>query len=202
MRPPDEATTLPGDVYFDQDFFELEKTQLWKKSWVAVAEVCAIPPPPPPPPFKRLLGCHNGKRDVRSLAVIDWWDGPSPFSQMQSTLPTGLLHPLTITPSAHHTFCTSGPLILSPAKTTALPNPGDVIPVTTGNAKIILANDGGTIRAFHNVCRHRGAQLVSEPCTRRRTILCPYHRSAPHSMEAQRCVAQSFAPLLGRMNSS
>eukprot|EP00035_Acanthoeca_spectabilis_P006566 m.126278 g.126278 ORF g.126278 m.126278 type:complete len:178 (-) comp13565_c0_seq6:126-659(-) len=124
VRPPDEATTLPGDVYFDQDFFELEKTQLWKKSWVAVAE------------------------------------------------------------------------------TTALPNPGDVIPVTTGNAKIILANDGGTIRAFHNVCRHRGAQLVSEPCTRRRTILCPYHRSAPHSMEAQRCVAQSFAPLLGRMSSS
>jgi phenylpropionate dioxygenase-like ring-hydroxylating dioxygenase large terminal subunit len=48
--------------------------------------------------------------------------------------------------------------------------------VQIAGAPIILANDKGTIRAFHNVCRHRGAQLVSEKCTNRRTILCPYHR--------------------------
>jgi len=57
-----------------------------------------------------------------------------------------------------------------------LANPGDVMPVTIAGSPIILANDKGTIRAFHNVCRHRGAQLVSEKCTNRRTILCPYHR--------------------------
>jgi len=51
-----------------------------------------------------------------------------------------------------------------------------VVPVLVAGAPIILANDNGTIRAFHNVCRHRGAQLVSEKCTKRRTILCPYHR--------------------------
>jgi len=41
---------------------------------------------------------------------------------------------------------------------------------------VVLANDKGTIRAFHNVCSHRGAQLVSSKCSKRRTILCPYHR--------------------------
>jgi len=50
------------------------------------------------------------------------------------------------------------------------------VPATIGGAPVVLANDKGTIRAFHNVCSHRGAQLVSERCTKRRTILCPYHR--------------------------
>lgn len=59
---------------------------------------------------------------------------------------------------------------------TELANPGDVLPVNIGGANIILANDRGTIRGFHNVCSHRGAQLISEKCTKRRTILCPYHR--------------------------
>mmetsp|Transcript_6123 Transcript_6123/g.19702 ORF Transcript_6123/g.19702 Transcript_6123/m.19702 type:complete len:442 (+) Transcript_6123:174-1499(+) len=54
--------------------------------------------------------------------------------------------------------------------------PGDVMPVNVGGASLLLANDGGTVRAFHNVCRHRGAKLVEEPCSKRRTILCPYHR--------------------------
>ena len=31
------------------------------------------------------------------------------------------------------------------------------------------------IRAFHNVCRHRGAQLVTAPCRKRQRITCPYH---------------------------
>ena len=57
-----------------------------------------------------------------------------------------------------------------------LTKPGDVVPASVGGSPIILANDKGTIRAFHNVCRHRGARLVHEKCSRQRTILCPYHR--------------------------
>ena len=62
------------------------------------------------------------------------------------------------------------------AETCDVAQPGDVLPTTVSGAPILLANDKGTIRAFHNVCRHRGAQLVQEKCTKRRTILCPYHR--------------------------
>ena len=57
-----------------------------------------------------------------------------------------------------------------------LRDPGDVVPVVIGGVSLILCNNKGTINAFHNVCRHRGAQLVSERCTKRKTILCPYHR--------------------------
>lgn len=62
------------------------------------------------------------------------------------------------------------------AETAEIAEPGDVMPATVGGVPILLANDKGTIRAFHNVCRHRGAQLVQEKCSKRRTILCPYHR--------------------------
>ena len=56
---------------------------------------------------------------------------------------------------------------------------------------LAVADDAGTIRAFHNVCRHRGARLVDEPAGRLRRLQCPYHawtygfdgslRNAPHT---------------------
>eukprot|EP00966_Prymnesium_polylepis_P324013 7380123-Prymnesium_polylepis.1 len=96
--PVDEATTLPGAVYHDEEFFSLEKNNVFQSSWVAAAE------------------------------LVD------------------------------------------------LQNPGDLVPATIGGAPVVLANDNGTIRAFHNVCSHRGAQLINAKCSKRRTILCPYHR--------------------------
>ena len=68
-----------------------------------------------------------------------------------------------------------------------LKHAGDVMPANVGGTPILLANDNGTIRAFHNVCRHRGAKLVHEKCSKRRTIpaevydviLCTYTSTAP-----------------------
>lgn len=57
-----------------------------------------------------------------------------------------------------------------------LPYPGDLLPTSVAGQPILLARDHeGELRAFHNVCRHRGTRLVSEPCGQRRTIVCPYH---------------------------
>lgn len=56
-----------------------------------------------------------------------------------------------------------------------LPRPGDVKPVEVGAVPIILVHgQDGRIRAFQNVCRHRGTQLVREACNRT-AITCPYH---------------------------
>lgn len=41
---------------------------------------------------------------------------------------------------------------------------------------IIVRGKDGAIRALHNVCTHRGTQLVSEPCGKKSTFSCPYHR--------------------------
>jgi len=46
-----------------------------------------------------------------------------------------------------------------------------------GNALIVLRDDEGGIRAFHNVCRHRGARLLEEgQGNLGSTIVCFYHR--------------------------
>jgi len=44
-----------------------------------------------------------------------------------------------------------------------------------GEDVLVVADDDGIPRAFHNTCRHRGAQLVSEPEGRLRRLQCPYH---------------------------
>lgn len=57
-----------------------------------------------------------------------------------------------------------------------VPEPGDVMTVRIGNASILIArDDDNEIHAMHNVCRHRGAQLVSEEKTTVGRLVCPYH---------------------------
>ncbi len=60
-----------------------------------------------------------------------------------------------------------------------LPAVGDILPITVAGLPMVLVHGkDGTIRAFHNVCRHRGLKLVDRPCSRRRTLVCPYHNWA------------------------
>ncbi len=57
-----------------------------------------------------------------------------------------------------------------------LEKPGDAVPVTVAGQPMMLLRDrGGEVRAFHNVCRHRGALLVDAPGNVGRVITCPYH---------------------------
>lgn len=49
------------------------------------------------------------------------------------------------------------------------------VPVDVAGQSVLLCRDPvGQIRAFYNVCRHRGSALVTEP-TRQDKIRCPYH---------------------------
>ena len=53
---------------------------------------------------------------------------------------------------------------------------GDLLPVEVAGQPILLAkSDESTIRAFHNVCRYRGAMLIDEWKSKCRTIVCPNH---------------------------
>ncbi len=56
------------------------------------------------------------------------------------------------------------------------PNKGDVIPVDFAGVPLALVRDRrGTLRVFHNVCRHRGYKLIQEPTNLKAVIRCPYH---------------------------
>jgi Rieske 2Fe-2S family protein len=59
----------------------------------------------------------------------------------------------------------------------ALPGPGDWYLVSLGRYSVIVLRDAeGSLRAFHNVCRHRGTRLCEGTRGRfSRTIQCPYH---------------------------
>ena len=53
--------------------------------------------------------------------------------------------------------------------------PGERFPCRAGDAPVVVVRDrDGTLRAFLNVCRHRGSVIVKER-GRRETLQCPYH---------------------------
>jgi glycine betaine monooxygenase A len=61
-----------------------------------------------------------------------------------------------------------------------LASPGDFITLTVGDYPLVVVRGpDGTLRALHNVCRHRGALICSAPSgTTRRKFVCPYHQWA------------------------
>ena len=57
-----------------------------------------------------------------------------------------------------------------------LPKAGDVLPVEiAGQPLVLVRDDAGRVRTFHNVCRHRGAKLVSEARSGVSRFVCPNH---------------------------
>ncbi|MGZ3676448.1 MAG: aromatic ring-hydroxylating oxygenase subunit alpha [Ktedonobacterales bacterium] len=60
--------------------------------------------------------------------------------------------------------------------TEQLARPGDFFTAQLGEVPIVLTRaEDGQIRAFANVCRHRGALVVREECGNRKTLQCHYH---------------------------
>ena len=57
-----------------------------------------------------------------------------------------------------------------------VPEAGDVMVVEIGKTSVaIVRDDDDGIRAFHNVCRHRGARLVHEEKSTVGNLVCRYH---------------------------
>src|SRR5262249_46241613 len=80
-----------------------------------------------------------------------------------------------------------------------LDGPGSLFPTHAGGFPVVVTLDADeTLRAFFNVCRHRGATVATAPA-RRGTLQCPYHawtygldgalRAAPPS-DLEPCLAR------------
>ncbi len=64
------------------------------------------------------------------------------------------------------------------ARTSELTSPRDFKTVEIGSQRLILLRDeSGELRAFHNTCRHRGAALCTDTSGRLASshLICPYH---------------------------
>lgn len=59
-----------------------------------------------------------------------------------------------------------------------LANKGDYLTAQVGKFNLlVIRDDQGRLRAFHNLCRHRGTELVDRGCGNTGgSIVCPYHR--------------------------
>lgn len=54
---------------------------------------------------------------------------------------------------------------------------GSYLTATVGTSPLVVVKDeGGTLRAYHNICRHRGAPLVQGAGRCGRFFTCPYHQ--------------------------
>lgn len=91
---------VPAGPYYREDYFELEREAVFRRTWLQVGHVCELPEP--------------GSFIVREIEV---------------------------------------------ARASIL----------------IVRGTDGEIRAFHNVCVHRGTQLVGEPAGKARAFTCRYH---------------------------
>lgn len=66
------------------------------------------------------------------------------------------------------------PLML--AASCELPNPGDYKALTPGGVPILISRgQDGELRAFLNMCSHRGAVIMDEGCGNSHRFTCPYH---------------------------
>ncbi|MCX7645822.1 MAG: aromatic ring-hydroxylating dioxygenase subunit alpha [Rhodobacteraceae bacterium] len=80
-----------------------------------------------------------------------------------------------------------------------LPEPGDYVTLDiAGERAVVIRGHDGVLRAFHNICRHRGTRVVSGETGRcNKAIVCPFHGWAYNFDGTLRGVAerQSFPPL-------
>lgn len=61
--------------------------------------------------------------------------------------------------------------------TCEVPNPGDYLTLSVDtDPLVVIRGEDGQIRAFHNVCRHRGMLLCHSEHGHARRIVCPYHQ--------------------------
>ena len=63
------------------------------------------------------------------------------------------------------------------APSAALPKPGSFVTLQIGAYPVVVVRSAdGMVRAFHNVCRHRGQRLCAKDSGTTPKLVCPYHQ--------------------------
>lgn len=60
------------------------------------------------------------------------------------------------------------------ARAEQLREPGQYVTAEIGREAIVIVNDGGTLKGYHNICLHRAGPVASG-CGQRQTLQCRYH---------------------------
>lgn len=80
------------------------------------------------------------------------------------------------------------------AASAQVPNAGDfVTDELTGEPLLIVRGEDLVVRAFFNVCRHRGTKVVCEPSGSQRRFACPFHGWTYDTTGTLRAIPESYA---------
>ncbi len=86
-----------------------------------------------------------------------------------------------------------------------IPKPGDYFLFEIGEESIIILRDQDeSVRAFFNVCRHRGSRVCLDKEGNKRFLTCPYHAWAYNldgSLKVARSMSEHFDPAEHALNS-
>ena len=82
---------------------------------------------------------------------------------------------LTARPSAPPVSLPDGPWLAAVGED-ELPDPGSFVTLELGDEPVLVVRGrDGAVRAFHNVCRHRGTAVEERACGKAVRFQCPYH---------------------------
>ena len=97
---------------------------------------------------------------------------PDPLDGM--SLPGWLYHDPEFFEAEKRAFLRAAPQIV--CHQSEIPNPGEWRSLDyLGESIIVIRGDDGDVRAFSNVCRHRGSRLVDGTGGCAKVLTCPYH---------------------------
>ncbi len=105
--------------------------------------------------------------------LLHAFDADRPFAQAR-TIPSAWYHDAELYDlERRKIFGNSWQLV---ARTDQLTQPGNFVTTDiAGEPVLVVRDDQGTLRAFHNVCRHRAAQVINLPQGKLTKLRCRYH---------------------------
>jgi phenylpropionate dioxygenase-like ring-hydroxylating dioxygenase large terminal subunit len=99
---------------------------------------------------------------------------PSPDPLKDLSLPGWLYFDPEFFEAEKHAFLRAAPQIVCHEK--EIPQPGEWRTLEyLGESIVVIRGDDGEVRAFSNVCRHRGSRLVDGEAGCSKVLTCPYH---------------------------
>jgi len=109
----------------------------------------------------------QGMRTAQDIAVPETWD--------RRGLPAWAYHSDALTElEKKEVFRTHWQIL---GHVSDVPEPGDFLTLDmVGERAVMVRGQDGVVRAFHNICRHRGSRVVAEVqgnCPK--ALICPYH---------------------------
>jgi phenylpropionate dioxygenase-like ring-hydroxylating dioxygenase large terminal subunit len=97
---------------------------------------------------------------------------PDPLDGM--SLPGWLYHDAEFFEAEKRAFLRAAPQVV--CHVNEIPQPGDWRTLEyLGESVIVIRGDDGAVRAFSNVCRHRGSRIVDGAAGCAKVLTCPYH---------------------------